>query len=257
MRLFLLISLLFWANTSFSQDLIIPKNGEPIKAYNTEVGSAHVFYQLNDDPNADIIRIAKINVLMIRKVDGSVLNLATNASKNIEEEVEDDGFPLIPEDSIKGLLIAEGNCVFVPTDSPNDYERAGQETLKVKIKEWGYWNVVNKPEKSHFILQYVTNTRGHDTSWLVLRPRKYYRISKTIVDRETAGLQLVYTGSNEDIENNKRMSEKLFNYIKKELSDTSVKESKFFIKPKLNKILDATNFEEGSKKIIWSPQHVF
>jgi hypothetical protein len=194
---------------------------------------------------------------MVRKADGSVLNLANNTSNEIEMEEEDDGFPYIPEDSIKGFLIAEGNCVFVPTDSPENYERAGQEVLKAKIKKWGYWNVVNKPEKSHFILQYVTNTRGHDTSWLVLRPRKFYRISKTIIDRETAGMQLAYTGSSEDIEKNRRAAEKLFNYIKEELSDTEGKKSKYSPRPKLNEVFDSSNFEEGKKKIRWSPHHVY
>ena len=198
MRLFLLITLLFWAKISFTQDLIIPKNGEPIKAYNTEVGSAHVFYQLSNDPNADIIRIAKSNVLMVRRTDGSMLNLATNASKNIEEDVEDDGFPFIPEDSIKGLLIAQGNCVFVPTDSPDFYERAGQETLKAKIKEWGYWNVVNKPEKSHVILQFITDLHGGDTSWLIFQTRNDDRRTKTLKERNTDDcLQIVFTKCSE------------------------------------------------------------
>ena len=86
MRHYLLISLLFWAITSFAQDLIIPKNGDPIKAYNIDVGATYLFYQLEDDSNAGIIRVPKNDVLMVRKADGSVLDLANNTNTDIEIE---------------------------------------------------------------------------------------------------------------------------------------------------------------------------
>ncbi len=254
---------MFCVASSHAQDLIIPKNGDPIKAYNTEVGSTHLFYQLEHDSNADIIRLPKNDILMVRKADGTVLNFATNTSNNIEEEVEDDGFPLIPEDSIKGLLIAEGNCVFVPTDSPNDYERAGQETLKAKIKERGYWNVVNKPEKSHFILQFITDLHGGDTSWLIFQSRNDYRKAKTLKGKNTDdGLQIVFTKSSEDIDDNKLAAEKLLSYFQdlamgggnKEHKKVSGRDVTGFLMPQFNMMFDTETYGRNTKK--WKPRYV-
>jgi hypothetical protein len=252
---------MFCAVISHAQDLIIQKNGDPIKAYNIEVGSKHLFYQLENDSNANIIRIPKNDVLMIRKTDGSMMNLTNSTSNEVEEE--DDGFPIIPEDSIKGSLIAEGNCVFVPTDSPDNYERAGQETLKAKIKEWGYWNVVNKPEKSHFILQFITDLHGGDTSWLIFQSRNDYRKTPTIQNKNTDdGLQIVFTRSSENIEDNKLAAEKLFTYFQgltmekgnKEYKKVSGREVSGFFKPQFNMMFDSATYGGNTNK--WKPRYV-
>ena len=54
-----------------AQVIIVTNQGDPIKAYNMEIGLSSIFYQLSERPDAEIKRIAKEDVLIIRKADGT------------------------------------------------------------------------------------------------------------------------------------------------------------------------------------------
>lgn len=170
-----------------AQDLIIPKQGNPITAYNVEAGAKFFFYTTEPSEDSPTLKIAKDSVLMVRKVDGSVLapspevSAAAPAPKNTPAQ---SNFPEIKEEDIHGSLIAKGNCVYIPTDGQNESEQVAQMRLKEKIQEWGYWTVVDKPEQAHFILHFIIRSRGTDCAYLIVRPRKYYRIRPLL---ETGG----------------------------------------------------------------------
>ncbi len=145
-----------------AQDLIIAKQGDPVKAWNLEVSDKYVFYSTEPGENAPIVRMAKENILMIRKADGSAMNFTgeqTGATTTAAPSATPDA-PIIDEGNIHGNLIAEGNCVYIPTDSPLAYEQAGQQRVKEYMKQWGYWKVVEKPEQAHFVLQFTTQISG-------------------------------------------------------------------------------------------------
>lgn len=177
MKNFFITFLMLTAIPAFAQDLIVPKEGDPMKAFNIEVGEKYLFYQLEQNDEAPIQRIDKNDVIMVRRVDGSVLNLQVDSSMPPtanEKQSPSKNFPEIDESDIHGSLIAKGNCVYIPTDSPLDYEKAGQERLKQLVEEWGYWTVVEKPSQAHFVLHYLTTISSLDLSWLFVRPRRYY-----------------------------------------------------------------------------------
>ncbi|MBP5541924.1 MAG: hypothetical protein J6X88_09780 [Bacteroidales bacterium] len=180
MKKSLLTTLLLLAITLVqAQDIILPKHGNPITAYNLGENNKFILYTAEPNEDADILRIAKDSVLMVRRADGTVMDLkaatapaATQAPTPTEPTID---YPEIAEEDIHGSLIAKGNCVFIPIEDYEDGERAGQEQLKKKVKEIGYWTVVDKPEQAHFILQYMMVSVGQDMAYLIIRPRKYYK----------------------------------------------------------------------------------
>lgn len=61
-------------------DILVTQSGESLKVYNLEVSANSVFYSLSDADNAPVEKISKNNVLIIKKADGTILNLNNNAS---------------------------------------------------------------------------------------------------------------------------------------------------------------------------------
>lgn len=241
MKKFLSFSfLLFFATTTFAQDLIVPKEGNPINAFNVEESESYLYYTKGNDASSQILRIAKSDVLMVRRANGSVMSL-DNQKENIVDGTEQQAdFPIINENDIHGLLIAEGNCVYIPTDSPYDYEQAGQQKVKEMVKNWGYWTVVNKPEQAHFVLQFTTQTSGNDFSILIIRPRKYYAAFPKVKrdgfwgvwkeGKKNIGVTVNFMKANEDPAENVKNAVVMVEHMKKLITKTEDEESKRFYK---------------------------
>lgn len=66
--------------TLSAQDLIVTRLGETINAFQVEVGELSVFYQLDDSENSSIKKVPKVDVVVIKKSDGSFVfpNPASN-----------------------------------------------------------------------------------------------------------------------------------------------------------------------------------
>ena len=216
-----------------AQDLILPKQGNPITAYNIDAGGSFIYYTTEQDANAVLSRIAKDSVLMIRKADGSVMDFsatqpakATLSSPAASQNSKQD-YPVINEADIHGSLIAKGNKVFIPTNSHNEFERAGQERLKEKVQEWDYWVMVDAPEQAHFVLQYVLTSVGQDWAHLLIRPRKYYSSRPFIDDLSCMRAEITDAGArvcrrrsdDTDIQANITNADIFFTHLKGMLSD--------------------------------------
>ena len=239
--LFMAICLSFGMFHAQAQDLIIPKQGSPITAYNLDGSNTFYFYTLDENAESTIFRISKDSVLMVRKADGTVLsneNTATNVASNKKT------YPIIKDEDIYGILIAEGNKVFIPTNSSLTYEKAGQEELKQLVEKWGYWIVVEDVEQAHFVLQFVTITSapGRDMSLLLIRPRQYYRSQPFITTysdtfNNKKGFYVTYIVSSESPDENRlaayTMCDKLKNYIKDDPN----------ISKRFKKVLDADKYK--------------
>lgn len=73
-----------------AQDLIVPKQGDPIKSWNLEISDKYVFYTTQADENSQIQRIEKDNILMIRHADGTTVDLISGqagTAKSITTEI--------------------------------------------------------------------------------------------------------------------------------------------------------------------------
>lgn len=249
-----------------AQDLIVPKSGDPIKAFNLELSDKFIFYTLTPKDEGKILKIEKEKVLLIRRSDDSKTNEFNSRG---ESRPVASKYPEIAEEDIHGCLIEKGNRVFIPTNSAIEYEKAGQKHLKELVSELGYWIVVDRPEQAHFILQFITEIRGKDTSFLIIRPRKYYREYpspdsfystargyfgtgggyKLSKDSRT-GIVVNYISSNENPETNLHNADKMFYQLKQILLDRESKESQKFFKihnNALNADTDNNNSSHGDK----------
>lgn len=75
MKRILIALFVFCATYVQAQDLIVTKEGESLKVYNVDMGGSAVFYQLSDDEGAEIQRMPKADVLLIKKADGTKIDL--------------------------------------------------------------------------------------------------------------------------------------------------------------------------------------
>ncbi len=247
----------------FAQDLIVPKQGDPITAYNVETSAKFYFYTTIPDANAPIFRIAKDSVLVVRFADGRSVTAPSEQtevsvpSSQIQEDVKQ--YPIINEEDIHGCLIEKGNCVYIPTDALLSFDKAGQEKVKELVSEWGYWTVVDKPEQAHFILHYTLQTGGSDYAFLLIRPRKYYRVKTNLFesrsgwdgkwDSKKIGVAISGTACNEDLEQNKKTATTLVERMKIIILNPKNKNSKQM--KNLSKYLDADSEDNNYPYPIW------
>lgn len=255
--LFLLVAVV--VTSVKAQDLIVSKQGDPVKAWNVEISDKYVFYTTSPDDGAQILRMAKDDILMIRKADGTAETLApavASTDKAVKNNIPDS--PVIDEKDIHGSLIAEGNCVYIPTDSPLEYEKAGQQRLLEFVQKWGYWKVVAKPEQAHFILQFTTQTSGEDISMLIIRTRQFYAAHPTLARngfsgswtnaKGEVGVTANWIKSNENVGENVLKAERLADHLKRMITDPEFKDGKRFFKYH-SKALDADNPKNNSSQL--------
>lgn len=92
MKKTLLLLLLCLGTQTRAQDVIITKEGDPVKAYRVEVAAETVFYQTSEGSDATIQRMAKSDVLMIKFQDGRKLIIG-------EEELQSNPQPQVQPQS--------------------------------------------------------------------------------------------------------------------------------------------------------------
>ncbi|MBP5541923.1 MAG: hypothetical protein J6X88_09775 [Bacteroidales bacterium] len=260
-RAFLTTLLLLAITLVQAQDIILPKHGNPITAYNLGENNKFILYTAEPNEDADILRIAKDSVLTVRRADGTVIDLnaatapaATQAPTPTKPTTD---YPEIAEEDIHGCLITKGNKVYIPTDSRNEAECVAQKYIKMKVQEWGYWIVVDKIEQAHFVLQYVIESKGLDWAYLVIRSREYYNRAIQIEPRSTRlniGGQIIgYHPTNDsEIAYTLNCASIFFNHLKGMLTDPDYKshtsnknKSAYNYFMKHDKELDADYIREG------------
>lgn len=70
MKKLLFVAFVFVAGTLVAQDVIITKDGDPIKVWGLEQSSTAVFYRESENPDAPIVRMNKADLLMVKYQDG-------------------------------------------------------------------------------------------------------------------------------------------------------------------------------------------
>lgn len=91
--------ILFGSSLAFASDpdILVTQEGESLKVYNVEVTPKTVYYTLTEDTDADVKKMAADAVLIIKKADGTVVNLvasdASNVSNNQETSVNKNANP--------------------------------------------------------------------------------------------------------------------------------------------------------------------
>lgn len=176
MKRILLISLLcFVAYLSNAQDLIITHSDEMIRAFNLEIGQNAVFYTLEDDSEAQVHKIDKADIFIIKKADGSKIDLNESLVIAAKETTEDSVLETpVDLSDFHGYLMGRGCNVFVTSNAGLSYEQPAVDALKRALKARNYWNVVETVEAAHFVIQFGVCTKGEDRAFIYARTRDSY-----------------------------------------------------------------------------------
>jgi len=217
MRYTLLLLLSLLSVAVLAQDKIVTHHDEVINGFVVEISETSVFYS-TDSVNENLKRIAKEDILMILKADGTVINLAEAAPATPVAEVAEqpDRFPIVDLSQYHGYLLQKGNCVYIPTDSKKDYERAGQEVFNNRTAEIGYWKVVDKPEQAHFVMIYLVSLSGRDHANICFKTRDAYAKNKEMIrGTNTIDMCLFEYNTDETEETNRIIANQLSSQVEK------------------------------------------
>lgn len=64
-------------SSMFAQDRVITKKGDVMEVYHVEVSDKYIFFNREESADSPIERLAKDSVLMVRRQDGSIVNLSS------------------------------------------------------------------------------------------------------------------------------------------------------------------------------------
>ena len=198
-----IILLLSYNENIMSQNIIKPKYSD---AYEVEQiismkGDYVVFKRAGTEFGLNKKEIQYVIHEELGLIYGSINN---NVKSNIGE-IKIDTLDL---SDYKGFLLKEGNKVYIPIDSPKDYERAGALSLKDAVKEYSFWVSVDNIYESHFILEYIVDTNGPDNAYFKIISRDglvEYDLKKDYYFRSDAG----FISTSEDMEENSNVAIKL------------------------------------------------
>ena len=168
-----LLPLLTFAQGNLS--IVTLKNGTELKGIIKSI----------DPTEAVIMEIAGIEtnlkidtILKIEAIESQEPGSDANQQVVLQEVVAED-----PLKEFKGFLLSKGNNVYVyysNTDGNDNakYDKEGAMVIRAKLKQDGFWKVVDNMNQAHFTLNYCVNTHGHDSADLSLSS---WRTNKSIL----------------------------------------------------------------------------
>ena len=74
-RLLSIVALLFGVLTIYAQDMLVTNEGKSMTIYNLEISDQSIFFQLSNKADAPLQKMQKKDVLIIKKADGTKLDL--------------------------------------------------------------------------------------------------------------------------------------------------------------------------------------
>ena len=208
--LILLISLIPFVGAAQDKMVAVKlKNGTNIKGVIKTI----------DPTDAVVIEIAgmetKIKMENISDIEEVGLsNNSTVAVKQDPPEKEVEKVAVVVEDPLKnykGFLLEKGNNVYVYYSNSDEdknarYDKEAANMLKDLLKKDGFWNVVDNMNQAHFTINYYVDTKRKDKSDL------------TVSSWRTGHLISLDThGSNESVEDNKKLAHNFYTKAIKKL----------------------------------------
>lgn len=164
------LSSLIWA-----QDIIVTRDAKRIEAKILEVSKSEVKYKDWSNTEGPTFVLDTREITSVVYSNGSVQLF--NEQPVTQQEATSQSVsnqPNVDWANFHGLLIAEGNCVYVPTDGPTNYERAGQLSLKRALRSADFWKVVDDINQAHFVMQYGVCLKGMDEAYIYMRSVSSY-----------------------------------------------------------------------------------
>jgi len=164
MRKTFTLLLLLACGQIFSQDVIMKKNGDEIKAKVVEITETTVKYKAEDNLDGPVYNIAKTEVFKINYPNGKsdFFGSVETADKKVEateKKVEATEKPTTAAEvkptpnaiAVRAGMPAQGSKVFIECD--NGEEERTLPHMTDRIQRWGYWTTVNSKDDADFVIE--------------------------------------------------------------------------------------------------------
>lgn len=173
-------TLLCFAN-AFGQDRVITKNGDVFEAYRIDVGSNYVYYTKEDKEEAVVQKISKSDVLMIKKKDGTKINVTEcepNASKsqatqtsNGQQSIVQVKYEDLPSEAkaANDAFIAKYNAPFETFMKEKCKKHIGKTKAYEAFAIYGVTRksvISNEDLEIRFILGHFDHTKKNNIKWV-------------------------------------------------------------------------------------------
>ncbi|MDR2410074.1 MAG: hypothetical protein LBE13_18465 [Bacteroidales bacterium] len=164
-KIIVILVALFFANLSYSQDIIKLVTGETIIANVNEIREDEIVYKSDASAPSMIMNISKIAFIEL-EADKMYFY-------NYDIKKHDVNTPELQQLEMNNPfeLVKKGMNVFVPISSKAVAERAGKLRTRQILSEDGYWNVVETPYEAHFIFEFFIDDIGRDMAFFVIKSR--------------------------------------------------------------------------------------
>lgn len=174
MKKLLLLLLLspFFAN---AQDIITTSSGEEIKATVTTVTDSTISYKKFGTETPLYTKNLKL-IFQVKYQNGDI-------EKYNKEAVPLDNILEVSRNSPKDLL-KKGNNVFIAVPNGNSLESC--KYFFLNLRGWNYWNIVNSPDKAHFIIEFYMEPKTFDfANWIVFKTREKVEFLRSPIYRSS------------------------------------------------------------------------
>ena len=121
-------------------------------------------------PMSEVAYVSNV-VEKSQKETESVTGAISDTPRNSELIDED------PLNGFKGFLLAKSNKVYVESSNSDgnkkaQYDKEGAMVIRTFLERDGFWTVVDKRNKAHFIIHYRVNTDKRDMAQLTINARR-------------------------------------------------------------------------------------
>lgn len=122
-------------------------------------------------------QVAYVSNIGEQRSSETTVDRSSETTRRIEVTKED------PLKDFKGFLLAKGNNVYVESSNSDRNEKATYDkeaamVIRTKLKNDGFWKVVNNKNQAHFVIHYRVNTEKIDKCQLTLSS---YRTGKILL----------------------------------------------------------------------------
>ena len=151
-RLYLTVLTPFCFLNMFGQDRVITKEGDVFEAYRIDVGSTYVYYTKEDKEDAFVQKISKSDVLLIKKKDGTKINMSELENSASRSQVaptsnEQQGIVQVKYEDLSPEAKAANDALIATINAP----------IEIPIKDRFQKNVGKKKADGAFAIYGVTS----------------------------------------------------------------------------------------------------
>lgn len=128
-RPLLLLCMCLGTTITKAQDMIVTNDGKSLKVFNMEISNESVFYQLTDKKDAPLQKIAKADILIIKKADGTKIDVSeqpspvtSQSTKTESASLEQGGITQVKPEDLSAEVKAANDALIRKINAPVELE---------------------------------------------------------------------------------------------------------------------------------------